>query len=99
MEIDEEDSPATEPDTLENMEAGNTPSGTRDTRVYNNKTLGNAQFMTGDIGMENSQRVANRNTTINDNDFGDNARVATGDMGGEAAKSFNASFWNKSDDR
>ncbi len=94
MQLDEENIPTTGPDTLGNVEAGNTPSGTRDTQIYNNKTLGNAKFMTGDIGMEHSQRVEDRKTRINDNTFGHDSRVFTGDMGGEAAKSFNTSFWN-----
>ncbi|KAH0528693.1 hypothetical protein TsFJ059_003520 [Trichoderma semiorbis] len=94
VQIDEENIPAIGPDTLENVKAGHTPSGTRDTQIYNNKTLSNAKFMTGDIGMEHSQRVENRKTRINDNDFGHNARVVTGNIGGEAAKSFNTSFWH-----
>lgn len=89
-----EDIPAPETGASEDAEDTSAPSGTRDAQIYNNKTLGNPKFMTGDIGIEKWQRVANRKTRISDNSFGHNARVLTGDIGGEAAKDFSASFWN-----
>jgi hypothetical protein len=50
--------------------------------------------MTGDIGVESWQKRARRKTTISKNKFGVDARIVTGDMGGQAAATFNDSFWN-----
>jgi hypothetical protein len=49
--------------------------------------------MTGNIGVEGWQKMAGRKTTIANNQFGHDVRIMTGDMGGEAAKGFNDSFW------
>ncbi|KAH8747740.1 hypothetical protein F5883DRAFT_436983, partial [Diaporthe sp. PMI_573] len=64
------------------------------TSIYDNITLGQARIMTGDVGVDNWHRAARRKTTIAHNRFGQDVRIMTGDQGGEAAKSFNESFWS-----
>jgi len=49
--------------------------------------------MTGNIGIENWQRVAGRTTTIAHNRFEADVKIMTGDQGGEAAARFNDNFW------
>ncbi|KAI6777572.1 uncharacterized protein J7T54_002883, partial [Emericellopsis cladophorae] len=68
-------------------------SEVRETNIYGNVTLGQARIMTGNIGVEGWQRTAGRKTTIANNQFDRDVQIMTGDMGGEAAKGFNDSFW------
>ena len=49
--------------------------------------------MTGNVGVENWQRVAGRKTTIAHNKFGNETVIITGDVGGEAAKIFYENFF------
>ncbi|PCD20348.1 hypothetical protein AU210_016215 [Fusarium oxysporum f. sp. radicis-cucumerinum] len=65
----------------------------RETNIHGNVTLGQARIMTGNIGVEAWQKMAGRKTTIANNQFGHDVRIITGDMGGEAARGFNDSFW------
>lgn len=65
-----------------------------DTSIYNNITLGQARMMTGNVGVEEWQRMAGRKTTIAHNRFGNDIRIMTGDVGGQAAAGFNKNFWN-----
>jgi hypothetical protein len=73
---------------------GTAPTNTDETSIYENITLGQARIMTGDVGVENWQRVAVRKTTINHNIFGDETVIITGDVGGKAAESFYENFFN-----
>jgi hypothetical protein len=79
------------PDDTTSMNSSNEA---RETNIYGNVTLGQARIMTGNIGVEGWQKMAGRKTTIANNQFGNDVRIITGDMGGEAAKGFNDSFWN-----
>ncbi|VTT77010.1 unnamed protein product, partial [Fusarium fujikuroi] len=78
------------PDNTTNM---NSSSESRETNIYGNVTLGQARIMTGNIGVEGWHKMAGRKTTIANNQFGHDVRIITGDMGGEAARGFNESFW------
>uniref|UniRef100_A0A8H7TTP1 Uncharacterized protein n=1 Tax=Bionectria ochroleuca TaxID=29856 RepID=A0A8H7TTP1_BIOOC len=78
------------PDDTPSMNSSNEA---RETNIYGNVTLGQARIMTGNIGLECWQKMAGRKTTIANNQFGNDVRIITGDMGGEAAKGFNDSFW------
>ncbi|SCO84730.1 uncharacterized protein FRV6_08857 [Fusarium oxysporum] len=71
----------------------NSSNEARETNIYGNVTLGQARIMTGNIGVEGWQEMAGRKTTIANNQFGHDVRIITGDMGGEAARDFNNSFW------
>jgi len=73
--------------------AHRTATDTDETSIYDNITLGQARIMTGNVGMENWQRVSGRKTTIAHNRFEGDARIMTGDQGGEAAARFNENFW------
>ncbi|KAF5256312.1 hypothetical protein FOXYS1_13215 [Fusarium oxysporum] len=79
------------PDDTTSMNSSNEA---RETNIYGNVTLGQARIMTGNIGVEDWQKIAGRKTTIANNQFGHDVRIITGDMGGEAARGFNDSFWN-----
>jgi hypothetical protein len=72
---------------------GTTTTDTDETSIYDNITLGQARIMTGNVGVENWQRVAGRKTTIAHNKFGNETVIITGDVGGEAAKSFYENFF------
>ena len=65
-----------------------------ETSIYGNTMSGQARIMTGNIGVENWQRVPGRKTTIANNQFGNDVRIMTGDQGGPAAERFNDNFWN-----
>ncbi|KAL9573930.1 hypothetical protein ACKAV7_001922 [Fusarium commune] len=78
------------PDNTTSMSSSNE---VRETNIYGNVTLGQARIMTGNIGVEGWQKMAGRKTTIANNQFGHDVRIITGDMGGEAARGFNDSFW------
>ncbi|KAI7758840.1 hypothetical protein LZL87_013823 [Fusarium oxysporum] len=78
------------PDDTPSMDSSNEA---RETNIYGNVTLGQARIMTGNIGVEGWQNMAGRKTTIANNHFGHDVRIITGDMGGEAARGFNESFW------
>ncbi|KAI7759181.1 hypothetical protein LZL87_014399 [Fusarium oxysporum] len=78
------------PDDTTSMNSSNEA---RETNIYGNVTLGQARIMTGNIGVEGWQKIAGRKTTIANNQFGHDLRIITGDMGGEAARGFNDSFW------
>jgi len=72
----------------------NTPTtDTDETSIYDNITLDQARIMTGNVGCENWQRAARRKTTIAHNKFGKETAIITGDVGGEAAKSFYENFF------
>ncbi|OAQ91532.1 hypothetical protein VFPFJ_03272 [Purpureocillium lilacinum] len=73
---------------------GSSATDTGETSIYDNVTLGQARIMTGDIGMDNWQRVSKRKTTIARNRFEGDVRIVTGDIGGESAARFNETFWN-----
>ncbi|RKK79232.1 hypothetical protein BFJ68_g17606 [Fusarium oxysporum] len=81
---------------LDDPQAATTPDSaatdTDQTSIYDNITLGQARIMTGDVGMENWRRVVGRKTTIARNKFGNGTVMITGDVGGEAAKSFYENF-------
>jgi hypothetical protein len=66
---------------------------TDEASIYDNITLGQARIMTGNVGAENWQRVVGRRTTIAHNKFGNETVIITGDVGGEAAKSFYENFF------
>ncbi|KAK3301806.1 uncharacterized protein B0T15DRAFT_578059 [Chaetomium strumarium] len=68
------------------------PAG-NETLIYDNVTVGQARIMTGNVGVENWLRVAGRKTSIARNKFEQDVQIMTGDLGGEAAKSFNECFW------
>jgi hypothetical protein len=78
------------PDDATSMNSSNE---TVETNIYGNVTLGQARIMTGNIGVEGWHKMAGRKTTIANNQFGHDVRIITGDMGGEAARGFNESFW------
>ncbi|KAM0292737.1 hypothetical protein ACHAPM_011747 [Fusarium culmorum] len=78
------------PDDTTNMNSSNEA---RETNIYGNVTLGQARIMTGNIGVEGWHKMTGRKTTIANNQFGHDVRIITGDMGGEAARGFNESFW------
>ncbi|PCD20293.1 hypothetical protein AU210_016179 [Fusarium oxysporum f. sp. radicis-cucumerinum] len=78
------------PDETTSMNSSNEA---RETNIYGNVTLGQARIMTGNIGVEGWKKMAGRKTTIANNQFGHDVRIITGDMGGEAARGFNDSFW------
>jgi hypothetical protein len=63
------------------------------TLIYDNITVSQARIMTGNIGVENWHRTAARKTTIARNKLGQDVRIMTGDVGGDAARSFSESFW------
>ncbi|EXL39768.1 hypothetical protein FOCG_17620 [Fusarium oxysporum f. sp. radicis-lycopersici 26381] len=77
----------------DNTTSMNSSNEARETNIYGNVTLGQARIMTGNIGVEGWQKMAGRKTTIANNQFGHDVRIITGDMGGEAARGFNDSFW------
>ncbi|PCD20308.1 hypothetical protein AU210_016175 [Fusarium oxysporum f. sp. radicis-cucumerinum] len=79
--------------TPDDMPSMNSSNEARETNIYGNVTLGQARIMTGNIGVEGWQKMAGRKTTIANNQFGHDVRIITGDMGGEAARGFNDSFW------
>lgn len=64
-----------------------------ETSIYANITENQARIMTGDIGIEEWQKVAARKTTIAHNRFGKDARIMTGNQGQAGAAEFNANFW------
>ncbi len=73
------------------QEGGAAP--TDNTALYNNITLGRARIMTGNVGVDNWQRMARRRTIIAHNQFGNDVSIMTGNQG-EAAMRFNESFWS-----
>ncbi|KAF5694438.1 hypothetical protein FDENT_1167 [Fusarium denticulatum] len=77
----------------DNTTSMNSSNESRETNIYGNVTLGQARIMTGNIGVEGWHKMAGRKTTITNNQFGHDVRIITGDVGGEAARGFNESFW------
>ncbi|KAJ4094510.1 hypothetical protein NW760_012661 [Fusarium oxysporum] len=77
----------------DNTTSMNSSNKSRETNIYGNVTLGQARIITGNIGVEGWHKMAGRKTTIANNQFGHDVRIITGDMGGEAARGFNESFW------
>lgn len=68
------------------------PSGNRDHIIVDNFTCGQARIMVGDIGVEKWEKSAGT-SSIRGNVFKSDLRIMAGDVGLEAAASFNENFW------
>ncbi|KAM5353837.1 hypothetical protein ACJ41O_000487 [Fusarium nematophilum] len=78
---------------LESLEPPNIGEGVQMTRNSIHRNTGVGYVMTGNVGMQSGHQSTPRVNTIADNDFGKDGRIMTGDLGGEAAASFNQAFW------
>lgn len=72
------------------VEGGGVPE--QKTRIYDNITLDQARIMTGDVGVENWQKIS-RLTEITRNKFGKDTRIMTGNVGQGSGPAFMEHFW------
>jgi hypothetical protein len=76
----------------EEFSTGDASPAGRDHLIVDNFTLGQAQIMMGNIGLEEWRKSAGT-STISGNHFGAGIRIMAGNVGPAAAASFNENFW------